>query len=540
MDQLRALGCRRIFLVPGESFLAVLDALHDTPDIDTVVCRQEGGAAMMAEAQGKLIGEPGVVIVSRGPGATNASAGVHIAQQDSTPLVVLIGQVPLSMQGREAFQEVDLVQFFTPLAKWAAQVTDAERLPEFLAQAWRCATSGRPGPVVLVLPEDLISRAVDAATIPALPKTAISSAERDIEQTIDLIESAQRPLVLLGGPGWSQSIAGQLQDFVLRHHLPVAATFRCQDYFDNRHPCYVGDVGLGINPALAKRVRNADVILTIGARLGESTTSGYELLVPPVPEQRLVHVYPQPEELGRVYRPTLAVCADSSEFVAALTARSLNPGHGWIEVLHQAREDYEQWSVPQPTPGNCRLEEVVVHLRNTLPESAIITNGAGNYAAWVHRYYRYPCYGTQLAPRCGSMGYGLPAAVAAKLEHPERPVICFAGDGCFLMHGQELATAVQHGANIIVIVANNRMYGTIRMHQERRFPARVSATDLDNPDFAALARSYGALGLRVEQDEDFPAVFQQALNAPTPALIELIIDPEALTPRQTLSQVRNG
>lgn len=540
VDQLRAQGCRRVFLVPGESFLPVLDALRDTPEIEAVVCRQEGGAAMMAEAHGKLTGEPGVVIVSRGPGAANASAGVHIAQQDSTPLVVLVGQVPLALQGREAFQEVDLVQFFAPLAKWAAQVADAERIPEFIAQAWWRARSGRPGPAVLVLPEDLLSRAVEAAAIPASPKVTARCAAQEIDEAAALTESAQRPLVLLGGPGWSRETAERLQGFALRHHLPVAATFRCQDYFDNRHPCYAGDAGLGINPALAERIRNADLVLAIGTRLGEATTSGYELLTPPVPRQRLIHVYPQAEELGRVYRPTLAICADSGEFVSALAARTLDTRDDWARALQQAREEYEQWIVPQPTPGACRLEEVVAHLREVLPEDAIVTNGAGNYAAWVHRYYRYSRYGTQLAPRCGSMGYGVPAAVAAKLEHPDRTVVCFAGDGCFLMHGQELATAAAQGTAIVVIVANNGMYGTIRMHQERRFPGRVCATGLVNPDFAALARSHGAIGLRVDRSEEFAAAFQEATKADAPALIELAIAPEALTPRQTLSQIRGG
>jgi len=540
VDQLRTLGCRRAFLVPGESFLTILDALHDTPEIETVVCRQEGGAAMMAEAHGKLTGEPGVLMVSRGPGSTNASAGVHIAQQDSTPLVVLVGQVPLSMQGREAFQEMDLVQFFSPLAKWVTQVADADRLPEYLAQAWQRAVSGRPGPVVLILPEDVLSRSTPAATVPRTSKASSHCTEHQLDEAITHIESARRPLVLLGGPGWSQQTADQLQRFARQFHLPVAATFRCQDYFDNRHPCYAGDVGLGINPLLAERVRSADVILAIGTRLGEATTSGYELLVPPVPQQKLIHVYPQAEELGRVYRAALAIHADSASFVALLAQRSLKVGDGWAEICSEARDEYETWCQPQPTPGACRLEAVVSHLSEVLPDNAIVTNGAGNYATWVHRYYRYPLYGTQLAPRCGSMGYGVPAAVAAKLEHPDGPVICFAGDGCYMMHGQELATAVQYGANIVVIVANNGMYGTIRMHQERHFPGRVSATDLTNPDFVALAESYGALGLHVETDAAFPPALQQALQCGRPALIELTIDPDALTTRQTLSQVREN
>lgn len=540
VEQLKKSGCRRTFLVPGESFLTVLDALHDSPEIETVVCRQEGGAAMMAEAHGKLTGTPGVLMVSRGPGSTNASAGIHVAQQDSTPMIVIVGQVPLSMQGREAFQEMDLVQFFSPMAKWVTQVCRVERIPEYLAQAWQRAVSGRPGPVVLILPEDVLSDHADAATVPGLPRPTSHCSSAEIETVTRILSRAERPLVLLGGPGWSQDTAERMKSFVERNHLPVAATFRCQDYFDNRHPCYVGDVGLGINPKLAARVRQADVLLAIGARLGEATTSGYTLLEPPLPRQQLIHVYPQAEELGRVYRPVLAIHADSAGFVAALSETAVPNGERRANELQQARREYEAWNTPEPTPGDCRLEDVVMHLNEVLPDDAIVTNGAGNYAAWVHRYFRYRRYGTQLAPRCGSMGYGLPAAVAAKLEHPDRTVVCFAGDGCFLMHGQELATAVQYGANIIVVVANNGMFGTIRMHQERRFPGRVAATDLSNPDFAALAESYGALGLRVSTSEQFPDTFRRAVEGNRPALIELAIDPEALTPRQTLTQIRGG
>ncbi len=540
VEQLARNGCQRVFLVPGESFLPVLDALHDAAGVATVVCRQEGGAAMMAEAHGKLSGAPGVCVVSRGPGATNASAGIHVAQQDSTPLILLVGQVPRSMLGREAFQEVDLVQFFAPLAKWAVQVEDAERIPEYVNQAYQRATAGRPGPVVLVLPEDLLSRTVTAGAAPAYLPTTVRCATGDVEAAAALLADAERPLVLVGGPGWGQATADALAGWAERAAVPLAATFRCQDYVDNDHPCYVGDVGLGINPALAERVRQADVILALGARLGEATTSGYTLLTPPRPRQRLVHVHPDPNELGRVYRPELAVAAGSADFVARLadgTPGGAERRRGWLEA---ARADYEAWTQPQTTPGECRLEDVVAHLGAVLPADAIITNGAGNYAAWVHRYHRYRRYGTQLAPRCGSMGYGLPAAVAAKLAHPERTVVCFAGDGCFLMHGQELATAVQYGAGILVIVANNAMYGTIRMHQERRFPGRPIATGLRNPDFAALAESYGALGLTVRRSEEFPAALEAALGADGPALIELSTDPRAITPRQTLAELGAG
>lgn len=540
VEQLRRHGCRRVYTVPGESFLAVLDGLHDANDIETIVCRQEGGAAMMAEAHGKLTGEPGVCLVSRGPGCTNASAGLHIAQQDSTPLLLIVGQVPRSMLGREAFQEMDLVQFFTPLAKWVVQVEDADRIPEYMRQAYCRATAGRPGPVALIFPEDILSQLVAAAEVAPYRRTVSRCGIDDMEAVLQVLEKAERPLALIGGPGWSQASADHLATFAQRNSLPVAATFRCQDYFDNTHPCYVGDVGLGINPELAQRVHDADLILAIGARLGEATTSGYTLLEPPVPRQRLIHVHPAGEELGRVYQPTVAVQADSAEFVAELGRCDLADSRRWRSWLESARRDYEQWIVPQKTPGACRLEDIVTCLREELSTDAIITNGAGNYAAWVHRYFQYRRYGTQLAPRSGSMGYGLPAAVAAKLQHPDRPVICFAGDGCYMMHGQELATAVQYGANIVVIVANNGLYGTIRMHQEKRFPGRIVATKLTNPDFAALARSYGAFGATVERSEDFAAVFAQAVAAEKPALIELRTDPEASTPRITLTGLQSN
>lgn len=535
IDQLCLHGCERVFLVPGESFLAALDGLYATPTIQTVVCRQEGGAAMMAEAYGKLTGRPGVCLVSRGPGAANCAAGVHVAAQDSTPLLMLIGQVPTTVTGREAFQEVDLQQMFTPLAKWVAQVSDVRRLPEYLSQAYHQATAGRPGPVVLLLPEDVL--AARAVAVDALPYRAVQAAcsAEQAAAAARILGSAQRPLVLVGGPGWDQQTAERLAAFAAQHDLPVAATFRCQDYLDNDHPAYVGHVGIGIDPALAARVREADVVLCIGARLGEMTTAGYTLLQVPTPRQRLIHVHPGAEELGRVYRPELAINASSASFVAALAAVTLTAPASWRAWSTAARSDLGRFQVPVATPGACRLEDVVAWLSRQLPANAIITNGAGNYTAWVHRYHRYRRYGTQLAPRCGSMGYGLPAAVAAKLQHPDRTVVCFAGDGCYLMHGQELATAVQYGANIIVVVVNNAMYGTIRMHQERRYPGRVHGTGLRNPDFAGLAESYGAFGQVVTRSQEFPAAWDRALAAARPALIELRVDPQALTPAESLS-----
>lgn len=528
---LQAQGVERVFCIPGESYLAALDGLHDA-EIDVVVARQEGGAAMMAEATGKLTGKPGVAFVTRGPGATNASAGVHVAFQDSTPMVLFIGQVASDQRDREAFQEVDYRAMFGPLAKWVAEIDRADRIPEYVSRAFHVAQSGRPGPVVLALPEDMLSgpaagRAVSAAVLPSG-----SASEADVRDVAARLAAAARPMIIVGGAGWSAEASQALGAVAKRMGLPVGASFRCQDYLDNRHACYIGDVGIGINPKLAERVKQADVILSLGARLGEITTSGYTLLTPPVPKQDLIHVFPDASELGRVYRPTLPVLACPGVFIRQLAdvAPQLSSG-GW---LTQARADYEAWQIPQETPGALKLERVIAHLNEVLPDDAIVTNGAGNYAAWLHRYYRYRGWRTQLAPTSGSMGYGLPAAIAAKLQHREREVICLAGDGCFQMVSQEFGTAAQQEAAIVVLIADNGMYGTIRMHQQRNYPHRPSGTALRNPDFAALARAYGGFGATVSSDAIFPDALAEARRSGLPAILHLKMDPKALSPKLLL------
>jgi acetolactate synthase-1/2/3 large subunit len=536
-DQLVRQGVRRVFSVPGESFLAVLDGLYDS-GIQNIVCRHEGGAAMMAEAMGKLTGQPGVAFVTRGPGATNASAGVHIAMQDGTPMVLFIGQIARGHRDRGAFQEVNYRAFLGPLAKWVAEVDQTDRLPEYISRAFHVATSGRPGPVVLALPEDMLS---DFADVPdnAPPAPRIDAvAPEAVAAVLQELGRATRPLIIAGGSRWSQDTARDLARFAGAHGVPVAVDFRRQDYIDNRDPAYVGDLGVGMNPRLAERMRTADLLLVLGARLGDIATGGYEVLHPGAPGPRLIHVHPDPDELGSVFRPDLAVVATGPAMVAAL-ACSNAPAFGRGDALLQdARADYEAWNTPRDTPGAVKLERVVRHLSDTLPADAILTNGAGNYAAFVHRYFRFRQHGGLLAPTSGSMGYGFPAAIAAKLEHPDRTVVCFAGDGCFQMTLNELSTAAQHGAAVVVIVANNGRYGTIRMHQERHYPGRISGTDLANPDFAALARAYGGHGEVVEQDADFAGAFDRAVASNKPAVIELRLDREMLTPAQTLTEVR--
>lgn len=536
VDALRLHGVEQVFLVPGESYLPVLDALYDAPDIGVTVCRQEGGAAMMAEAYGKLTGKPGICLVTRGPGATNASAGVHVAKQDSTPMILLIGQVGIDMQEREAFQEIDYRRMYGPLSKWVAQVEAPERIPELLGRAFRTATAGRPGPVVLALPENVLSGSASALPDRTYqPVTSYPSATQ-LAQLRGMLSTARRPFVLIGGPGWSGAAVDHLVTGVEHWQLPVGTTFRRQDCFPNHHACYAGDVGLGINPSLRQRIRDADLLLVIGARLTEVETGGYTLL--DNPGQSLVHVFPDPEELGRVYPPALAINAGVGPFLQAMVALQAEGIPPWAEQTRTAHAEYRAWSTPHATPGPLRMEAVVDWLGSRLPADAIITNGAGNYAAWVHRYYRFRQYGTQLAPQSGSMGYGLPAAIAAKQVHPERPVVCFAGDGCFLMTGQELATAVQYRLGIVIIVVNNGMYGTIRMHQEREFPGRVIGTGLHNPDFTALARAYGAWAECITETGAFPDAFEQALAQPGPALLELKVDPRVLSPTQTLEDSR--
>ena len=541
VDQLVAEGVDRAFGVPGESYLAVLDALYDTPEITFHLCRQEGGAAMMADAYGKLTGKPGICFVTRGPGATSASAGVHVAYQDSTPMILFIGQVARDMVEREAFQEIDYRRMFGELSKWVAQIDDAARIPEFVSRAFHTATSGRPGPVVLALPEDMLSASLPA---PPLAKPYTPSAGYPAPQHLaalrQQLEQSERPLIVVGGGGWSAAAKSDLEDFAAANRLPVAVSFRCQDYFDNDHDCYLGQVGIGIDPKLAARVKDSDLLVLLGCRFGEMTSSGYSLLQIPNPGQTLVHIHPGAEELGRVYRPDLPIQAGGADFAAALAAMEPLDSGRWDAWTAAARADYCTHNRPAAMPGPLQLGEIVDWLDKTLPPETIFCNGAGNYTTWLQRIRRFRRYRSQLAPTSGSMGYGLPAAVAAKAVHPDRPVVCFAGDGCFLMHGQELATAVQYGLNIVVLVINNNMLGTIRMHQERHYPGRVSATDFVNPDFAAYARAFGAHGEVVEWTEDFAAAFERAQAADKPALLELRIDPEAITPTATLSGLREA
>ncbi len=537
VDQLVVHGVELAFGVPGESYLAVLDALHDAP-IRFVSCRHEVGAANMADAYGKLTGRPGICMETRGPGATHAAGGVHTAYQDSTPMILLIGQVGRDMMEREAFQEIDYRQMFGPMAKWVAQIDDPARIPELVSRAFHVATSGRPGPVVLALPEDMLVD--ESGAVDALPYaiTRVHPSREDVERTRELLAAAERPLVVVGGAPWSAEAHAALTGWCAAGGLSVAVGWRRQDYVDNTSDAYIGHLALGADARLTKRVREADVLLVIGDRLSEITTAGYTLLNVPNPSQALVHVSADPDELGRVYAPRLGVVASPDVFAVALAELPpLDPAGREVES-RAAREEYVDNLRHVPMPGDLDMGEVMVTLRKRLPPDAILTNGAGNFSVWTHRFYEFTQYPTQLAPLSGAMGYGVPAAVAAKLLLPDRVVVAMAGDGDFLMTGQELATAVQYDAAIVILVVNNGMYGTIRMHQERHYPGRVSGTDLVNPDFAELARAYGAHGSVVQRTQDFAAAFDQALASGRPALVELRVDPEALTPRQSLSEIR--
>ncbi len=535
-DQLAIQGVTRVFSVPGESFLAALDGFLDA-GIENITCRHEGGAAMMAEAHGKLTNRPGVAFVTRGPGATNAASGVHVARQDSTPMILFVGQIARGHRDREAFQEVDFRAMFAPLAKWAAEIDDTARIPEYVCRAFHTAMSGRPGPVVLSLPEDMLSGIADTPDLPAAT-LAMNSGRSDALGGIEAsLNYAQRPLVIAGGPLWSAKAAKDLARFAEARVLPVAVPFRRQDHLDNRSPSYVGDLGVGMNPKLAQRLKEADLLLVLGSRLGDIATGGYELLNPAGPLPHIIHVHPDPDELGRVFRPDPGICAPAPEVIAALAERKAGPGH-WAAWTTAARAEYEAWQRPKETPGAVKMERIIGWLSDNLPEDAILTNGAGNYAAFLHRYFCFKQFRTQVAPTSGSMGYGFPAAIAAKLEHPDRAVVCLAGDGCFQMTLNEMSTARQHCANVITIVANNGHYGTIRMHQEKTYPGRVSGTDLANPDFAALARAYGGHGETVTTTADFAAAFARAQAADLPVVIELKLDPEALSTGMTLAETR--
>jgi acetolactate synthase-1/2/3 large subunit len=539
VDQLRIHGIDHVFCVPGESYLAVLDALHDSK-IKLTVCRQEGGAAMMAEAHGKLTGRPAACFVTRGPGATNASPGIHIAQHDSTPMLVFVGQIERRVRERGALQELDYRAVFGSMTKWATEIEDAGRIPEVVSRAMHLATSGRPGPVVIALPEDMLVDTSDAADgLPALPVEAHPGSEQ-MAALQALLAKAERPFVVLGGSRWSADAVREFAALAAQWQIPVAVSLRRQMLFPTDNPSFVGDMGFGTNPKLVQHVKSADLLLLIGSRMSEVPSQGYSLLEVPVPRQTLVHVLPEPAELGRVYRPTLAICATPTSFVQALGGVKLATSPSRTEFLAAARGDYLAWSDPASirSPGALQMAEVMRELDARLPADAILCNGAGNYATWIHRFHRFRAFGTQLAPTSGSMGYGVPAAIAAKRIDPSRTVVAFAGDGCFLMNGQEFATAVQYELAIVVVLVDNGMYGTIRMHQEREYPGRVVATTLRNPDFAAYARAFGGHGERVTRTEEFAPAFERAIASNKPAILHCLIDPEAISPSATLTQVR--
>ncbi|MDE2596400.1 MAG: thiamine pyrophosphate-binding protein [Sphingomonadales bacterium] len=527
VDCLLAQGCERVFTVPGESFLAVLDALHDSPQVQTVVCRQEGGAAFMACAHGSLTGQPGVCFVTRGPGATNASIGVHVAMQDSLPMILFIGDVDRGMKDREGFQEVDFTAMFSPLAKWAARIDDAARIPEYVARAWSTAIAGRPGPVVLALPEDmLLDRVSGVAPRPAVVRPAQAPCPDAIEAMFGLIGDACAPLAIVGGAGWNAKARHYFTAFAESIGLPVAAAFRRQDAVPNSSPVWAGNLGYGPNPKLVERIKAADLLLVVGARLGEATTDGYALITPDHPGQTLIHIHPDPEELGRVYRPDLAICADMAEFAesAALIGNDILP----FDAGKQAHAEWLEWTRPVANGARLDLAQCVMAMRQQLPADTVICNGAGNFSSWWHRYWPYEAFPSQLAPTAGAMGYGLPAAIAAALHEPGRSVVALAGDGDFLMNGQELATAAQYGCDLTVLVIDNGWYGTIRMHQERNYPGRVSGTGLTNPDFAALARAYGAWAARVEETAEFAPALAESRRHKGVKLIHLLTDIEQL------------
>lgn len=538
IESLVTLGARKSFGVPGESYLAALDAMHDTQGaFDFVLCRNEGGAAFMAAAWGKLMREPGICFVTRGPGATNASIGVHTAMQDSVPMLLFVGQVGTDMKGREAFQEVDYRAMFGPLAKWVTEIDRTERIPELVARAWGTAISGRPGPVVIALPEDMLSAQSDVPALrksinlhPALPTPAT------VRAATNALMLADRPLILMGGANWTESGRKGLQHFAETSDIPVVAAFRFQDQFDNFSPVYAGEAGVGMPPNVKKLITEADAILAINVRFGEMTTDAYTLLDVPEPQQKLIHVHISDGELGKVYNPDMSIHADHNGFCAQLQPISGD----WASWRDEARNAFEAgFDVPeQPSPVD--MAEITRHLRDILPEDAILTNGAGNFTVWPNKFYKFGPDARLLAPQSGAMGYGFPAAIAAKVAYPERTVVCFAGDGDFQMNLQEMATATQADAQPIVLVVNNGIYGTIRAHQERHYPGRVSGTDMVSPDFAALARSYGFYGARVERTEDFPDAFAAALASKTGAVLDLNVSADAITPRQTLTDMRKA
>jgi acetolactate synthase-1/2/3 large subunit len=539
VDQLVKQGVDRLTCVPGESFLAVLDALHDV-SIDVLVCRQEGGAAIMAEAYGKLTGRPGICFVTRGPGSMNGAHGIHIAAQDSTPMIMFIGQVERGMREREAFQELDYKQVFGSIAKWVVEIDSAARMPELIARAFRVAMQGRPGPVVVSLPEDVLVEMADVDDAPRVEPADTAPADADMAKLGALLRDAKRPFMMVGGSRWTAEACQSIADFAARAGIPVAASFRRASLFPADHPNFAGDLGIGPNPKLAARIKDSDLLLLVGGRLSEISSSSYTLIDIPVPKQKFVHVHPGAEELGRVYQPTLAIQASPIALAGKLPSLDVG-GRTNADAAATAHADYLAWSdKPRKLPGKFQYGEVMCWLREQLGADAVICNGAGNFAGWIHRFYRFRSFATQLAPTSGSMGYGLPAAVMAKRVHPGRAVVCFAGDGDFLMNGQEFATAVQYDIPIIVAVIDNGMYGTIRMHQENHYPKRVSATGLKNPDFAAVAKAYGGHGERVETTEQFAPAFERAVKSGKPSILHCLLDPEASSSSRTLTELRDA
>ena len=540
IDQLRIHGVERVFCVPGESYLAALDAFVDVPEIQVVTARQEGGAAMMAEAHGKLTGAPGVCFVTRGPGATNASAGLHIGFQDSTPMILFVGQVARATSDREAFQEIDYRRMYGQMAKWVGQIEDPERIPEMVSRAFHTAVNGRPGPVVLALPEDMLAQRAGVGDARRFQEMQPAPPPADMARLRALLLQAERPMALLGGGGWDRQAVAGFEAFAEAFDLPTAVSFRCQAYFDNRLDRYAGHAGVATDPALNERIAAADLLLVAGARLGEATTGGYTIVRPPVPAQTLIHVHPGAEELGRVYQPALGINAGMKHFAAEAAALDAPDSVPWGAWRQAARDDYLAFLRPDPVPGDVQTGEIVAWLSDRLPEDAILCNGAGNYNSWLHRNFVFKGYRTQIGATSGSMGYGTPAAIAVSLAEPERIVVNWTGDGCFLMHGQELATAMQYGAKVVNIVVNNSMLGSIRIHQERDYPTRVSATALRNPDFVALAEAYGLHGETVRTTDEFAPAFERCVAAGRSSLIDLEVSPDAGSTSRSISQIRDA
>ena len=542
VDQLIVHGVKQLFCVPGESYLAALDALHDAK-VEVTICRQEGGATMMAEAQGKLTGEPGICFVTRGPGATNASAGIHIAHQDSTPLIVFVGQVARGMLDREAFQELDYGAVFGTMAKWVVEIDDAKRLPELVSRAFHVATSGRPGPVVIALPEDMLTDMVQVADAKPYSVTEIHPGADALRELKARLDKAERPVLIIGGSRWNEQAVRDTVTFAEQWQLPVYCSFRRQMLFPATHANYGGDLGLGVNPKLLARIKASDLVIVLGGRLSEIPSQGFELFDIPMPQMDMVHIHADANELGRIYHAAQSINATPQAMTAALAQLGKPTAQPkWAQHTADAHAEYQAWSDPSQIqiPGNLQMGEIMGHLREVLPADTIFCNGAGNFATWVHRFWPFTTFASQLAPTSGSMGYGPPAGVGAKRLWPQREVVIFAGDGDFLMHGQEFATAIQYQLPVIVVILDNAMYGTIRMHQEREYPGRVSGTELKNPDFSAYAKAFGGHGERVERTEEFAPALARARASGLPSILHCFIDPEAITPTGTLSGMRKA